>query len=373
MRIRVIGPVHPFKGGIAQHTTQLAHKLASAGHDTVVESWRRQYPDAIYPGQQRVDEPEVTPYPQTRYRLSWNSPMSWVRLGRRLRAEADLVVIVLVSPVQVPPYLVALAALGREHRPRLVVLVHNVLPHERGPLDRLAVGSLMRRADQVVVHSQPQRTIAKSLTSAPIVVRALPPHLPTGPQPESSPPTSHADVTQRHLLFFGLVRRYKGVDLLIRALADVPGVTLTVAGEFWRGADEVHEAIAEMGVADRVELRPGYVPARDIPALFARADALVLPYREATGTQNVALAFSYGVPVVATTVGTMPDLVRDRVDGLLCPPDDVAALAATLRELYQPGVLGQLRVAVAPVDEDEPWKAYVGALVVPAGDSPQPR
>lgn len=372
MRIRLVGPVHPYKGGIAQHTTHLAHELAKAGHDTVVESWRRQYPDAIYPGQQRVDETEVVPYDRTRYRLSWNSPVSWILLGRRLRAEADLVVIVLVSPVQVPPYLVALGALGRKHRPRLVVLVHNVLPHERGQLDRFAIRSLMRHADQVLVHSQAQRDLAKTLTSAPIVVRPLAPHLPT-PLATGLPPAVGPDVVQRHLLFFGLVRRYKGVDLLVRALVDVPDVTLTIAGEFWRGAEEVHEAIEEMGVGDRVELRPGYVPAHEIPELFERADALVLPYREATSTQNVALAFSYGRPVVATTVGTLPELVRDRVDGLLCPPDDVAALATTLRELYEPGVWKRLRAGVAPVDSRAPWQAYVDALVVPAGDSPHVR
>lgn len=368
MRIRLVGPVHPYKGGIAQHTTQLAHRLAAAGHDTAVESWRRQYPESIYPGQQRVDSAEVEPFDRTRYRLSWNSPLSWVLMGRRLRSEADLVVIVLVSPVQVPPYLVALGALGRRRAPRVVVLAHNVLPHERGPLDRLAVRRLLRHADEVLVHSQGQRDLAKTLTTAPIVVRPLAPHLPTGSLAEPPPA-----IPQRHLLFFGLVRRYKGVDLLVRALADVPDATLTIAGEFWRGADEVYEAIEEAGVGDRVELRPGYVPADDIPALFARTDALVLPYREATATQNVALAFSYGRPVVATTAGTLPGLVRDGVDGLLCSPDDVAALAATLRRLYEPGVWRHLVDGVAAVDEDAPWKAYIEALVGTGGEAPRGR
>lgn len=374
MRIRVVGPVHPFKGGIAQHTTRLAHRLAADGHDVVVESWHRQYPVAIYPGEQRVSSPETAPYGATRYLLSWNRPDSWVRLGRRLRQEADLVVIVLVSPVQVPPYLVALSALGRRSRPRIVVLSHNVLPHERGPLDRLAVGRLLRRADQVLVHSDGQREVARTLTTAPVVVRSLPPHLPGR---ADHPPGSRRAVAgadnppHRHLLFFGLVRRYKGVDLLVRALADVPAdVTLTVAGEFWRGAEEVRAAIAAADIGDRVILRPGYVPADQIPDLFERADALVLPYREATATQNVALAFAYGVPVVATTVGTLPTLVRDGDDGLLCPPDDVAALAATLRRLYEPGMLSHLRRGVASVDEELPWRQYLTGLVPTAGRAP---
>lgn len=374
MRIRIIGPVHPFKGGIAQHTTRLAHRLVAAGHDVVVESWRRQYPVALYPGEQRVSVPETEPFGATRYLLSWNRPDSWVLLGRRLRREAELVVIVLVSPVQVPPYLVALSVLGRRPRRRVVVLSHNVLPHERGPLDRLAVGRLLGRADQVLVHSAGQRELARTLTSAPVVVRLLPPHLPT----RNDRPVAGADgpwkadrAPHRHLLFFGLVRRYKGVDLLVRALADIPSdVTLTVAGEFWRGAEEVRAAIADAGVEDRVDLRPGYVPADGIPELFAAADALVLPYRESTATQNVALAFSHGVPVVATTVGTLPALVRDGEDGLLCPPDDVGALAATLRRLYAPGVLPHLRNGVRAVDDELPWQEYLSALVPAAGRAP---
>lgn len=371
MRIRVIGPVHPFRGGIAQHTTRLAHRLAAAGHDVVVESWRRQYPVSLYPGEQRVAVPETEPFDSTRYLLSWNRPDSWALLGGRLRKEADLVVIVLVSPVQVPPYLVALRVLGRRPQRRVVALSHNVLPHERGPLDRFAVGRLLRRVDQVLVHSEAQRELARSLTPVPVVVRSLPPHLPsradrhvTGPGAQSGADRS----PRRHLLFFGLVRRYKGVDLLVRALADIPSdVTLTVAGEFWRGAGEVRDAIAAAGVADRVELRPGYVPADEIPGLFAAADALVLPYREATATQNVALAFAYGLPVVATTVGTLPTLVRQGVDGLLCAPDDVGALAAALRRLYAPGVLPHLRSGVHDVAEDPPWQDYLSALVPATG------
>ena len=101
---------------------------------------------------------------------------------------------------------------------------------------------------------------------------------------------------------------YKGLDVLLRALARGPAhLTLLVAGEFWGGTGETEKLIAELGLGDRVRLRPGYVPASEIPALFAAADALVLPYREATASQNALLAFSYGVPVITTTAGALAD------------------------------------------------------------------
>ena len=112
MRIALIGPAHPYKGGGARHTTELAHRLAAAGHDVVIESWRAQYPRRLYPGQQTVDVAEGEPYPRTHRRLAWYRPDGWLAAGRRL-ASADLVVFALLTPLQVPPYLAVLAGLGR--------------------------------------------------------------------------------------------------------------------------------------------------------------------------------------------------------------------------------------------------------------------
>ena len=124
------------------------------------------------------------------------------------------------------------------------------------------------------------------------------------------------------MVFFGICRPYKGLDVLLRALARAPRhVVLTVAGEFWGKAEaETRALIGELELAGRVTLRPGYVPADQIPGLFAQADALVLPYRSATSSQNAWLAFEYGVPVVVTRAGTLADAVRDGVHGVVCEP-----------------------------------------------------
>ena len=101
MKIAIVGPAHPYKGGGARHTTELTHRLAAAGHDVIIESWRAQYPSRLYPGQQTVDVPEGAPYPRTLRRLAWYRPDGWLAEGRRLR-PADLVVFVLLTPLQVP-------------------------------------------------------------------------------------------------------------------------------------------------------------------------------------------------------------------------------------------------------------------------------
>jgi glycosyltransferase involved in cell wall biosynthesis len=176
-----------------------------------------------------------------------------------------------------------------------------------------------------------------------------------------------------HLLFFGIVRPYKGLDVLLRALARAgDGFTLTVAGEFWAGLDATRVLVSELGLEDRVELRPGYVPVREIGGLLRRADALVLPYRSATASQNVWLAFAHGVPVIATRTGTFCEQVSDDVDGLLCEPGDGASLAAALVRFGGPGVAERLRHGVRAVEPGALWEAYLDALLAAASPGTPP-
>lgn len=367
MKVAVVGPTHPYKGGIAQSTTTLARQLGAAGHVVDVVSWSAQYPDVLYPGEQRVpaDRPEIEPWPRTTYPLAWFRPDSWVRTGRRLRTY-DVVVFVLVTPVQVPAYLTMLAALGR-HSARTVVLCHNVLPHERRMVDPMLVRALFRRTDGALVHSGDQARLARGLGARQVAVAELPSGFPAaaGAEPAAAPDAG----VHRRLLFFGLVRPYKGLDVLLAALAKVPAVGLTVAGEFWGETLSVTEAtVDELGLRDRVEIRAGYVDAAEVPGLFAATDALVLPYRQATSSYNADVAFQYARPVVVTRAGALADRVSDGVDGLVCAPDDVDDLAAALRRLYdEPGLLATLREGVRTPDHTGKWERYAEALLVAAG------
>jgi glycosyltransferase involved in cell wall biosynthesis len=395
VRIALIGPAHPYKGGGARHTTELAHRLAAAGHNVVIESWRAQYPRRLYPGRQTLDVPEGTPYPRTYRRLAWYRPDGWVAAGRRLRS-ADLVIFALLTPLQVPSYLAILAGLGgRPGRPRTVVICHNVLPHERRPGDVALVRTLLSQVDTVIVHSAAQAAEARDLApDLRIIVARMPPHLPVParlriPVRRAEPavddedhfperpvvlPPGQADAggQQCRLLFFGIVRPYKGLDVLLRAMARTPAhVTLTVAGEFWGGTGGTQKLIAELGLPNRVTLRPGYLPAREIPALFEAADALVLPYREATASQNVLLSFSHGVPVITTTAGALAEAVRDGVDGLTCRPGDVDDLARALEAISVPETARLLRSGVRAPDPEPYWAAYLQAVLATGGRPPR--
>jgi glycosyltransferase involved in cell wall biosynthesis len=374
VKIAIVGPAHPFKGGGARHTTELAHRLSVAGHDVIIESWRAQYPSRLYPGQQTVDVPEGEPYPRTRRRLAWYRPDGWLAEGRRLR-PADLVVFAYLTPLQAPPYL---AIMSRLRGTKTAIICHNVLPHERRPGDVPLTRALLSRANTVITHSAAQAAQARELAPAATVrTVAMPPHLPasvssipgteragqSAPAPTAALAPADAPAPTR-LLFFGIVRPYKGLDVLLRALAQAPPhVTLTVAGEFWGDITEMDNLIAELGLAGRVTLRPGYVPADQIPALFGAADALVMPYREATASQNALLAFAHGVPVITTTAGALAESVRDGVDGLTCAPGDEKDLLRALEEISDPQVVRRLRAGIPAVDPDRGWDGYLRVLL----------
>ena len=364
-----MGPTHPYKGGVAAHTTSLAHELAEAGHDVTLVSWSHLYPSRLYPGEQAVPggAPDVEPFPRTVRALSWARPDTWVRTGRRLRGF-DVVVVVHVIPAVVPAHLALLRAAGvgrrsvqrgaRHPGPRTVVIAHNVLPHETHPGDRELMKQFLERVDSVLVHSDAQARLAYELGAPRVSVTDLPPHLPGGA------PVDHVDHDgPPRLLALGMVRDYKGVDLLMEALADVPGPTLTVAGEMWGSSGErVKELAQDPRLRDRVEVHGGYVPADRLAPLLASHDVLTLTYRSATASQNALLGQQHGLPVLASDVGTFGGQVRDGVDGLLVPPGDKAALVAALQRLAQPGIADQLRAQVRPPDLSGPWARYVGTI-----------
>lgn len=361
MKIAIVGPTHPFKGGIAQHTTRLAHQLEGAGLDTYVESWNRQYPAALYPGVMSVpeDEPEVPVFPHVLRRLSWNSPLSWFGAARRLR-RADVVIFVIVNTPQLVLYLIIRALLGAG--PEVVALMHNVLPHEPKPWDKPAVKTFLRASDHVLVHSAEQREVAQGLTGTPVTETPLPALMDTARPLEQRRRASVEEPLE--VLSFGLVRPYKGVDLLIEAMAKVPQMRLTVAGEFWTPAAELRDLAATLGVDDRLTLLEGYVPAAEIPRLFEACHLVALTYRSVTGSGNLKLALESGRPVVVTSVGSLESDVAGRY-GVVAEPENVDDLARALRRACEPEEYGRIAGHVAAYPRGEllrEWTEYVATI-----------
>jgi glycosyltransferase involved in cell wall biosynthesis len=379
LRIAIVGPTHPYSGGIATHTTSLAHRLQDAGHDVRVLSWKAQYPSFLRSGTTRVPEaePEVAPFDAVTTDLAWYDPLSWIRAGLRMR-RADVVLVTGVTPFHAVPY--AVMRLAEGGRPAGVVLAHNVLPHEHSRLDERLVRLMYRQFGRILVHSEEQAALARGIVGDGAEVDVRVTRLPLADLLFPGEGTG-ADVAGEGVAgtdgtgadgtvtdgtvtvgFFGMVRHYKGVDQLIAAAARVPGVRVVVHGEFWQPVEEYQEQVRALGVEDRVELHDGYVAMADLPAVIRGCDVVALPYRTGSSTINVALAHRFGTPVLATDAGTMALDIRDSEDGLVVPADDVDALARALERLTEPGVLAQLRAGVDPAGSERAWTAYTDTV-----------
>lgn len=364
LRIAIVGPTHPHKGGVAAHTTMLAHHLADAGHDVTLVAWAHLYPSRLHHADATVPDgvPEVPPFPRTIRALSWARPDTWVRAGRRLH-DMDAIVVVHVMPQVVPAHLALLRAAGAlrhgpRPRPQSIVVCHNVLPHESRPGDAQLMSWLFTHVDSTLVHSADQARVAHDLGALRVSVSDLPPHLPGGEPLHRGP---HPGPTR--LLALGLIREYKGIDVLLRAMRSVPDVTLTIAGEIWGDNRRLIPELAhDPTLAGRVEVREGYVPADELAELLADHDVLALPYRTATASQNVILAHAHGLPVLASDIGPFTQQVEDGVNGLLVPPGDERALAGALRKLGDPEVRQRLADGVRTPDLSGPWANYLGTI-----------
>jgi glycosyltransferase involved in cell wall biosynthesis len=250
-----------------------------------------------------------------------------------------------------------------------VIVAHNVLPHEPTAGARRLVAALARAIDGVMVHSNEEAaSAALHLSCVAAVQRPLPPF---GPAlgTTTTRPAAHADEVATpspgaiRLLALGFVRRYKGLDLLLEAARHAPAVTITIRGECWDDdlRRELEQLAALPELAGRVDLRTGYVDAPDIDQLFATHDLAVLPYLEATGSQNVLLAFTHGLPVLVSDLSTLSNAVTDSVDGKVLPVADTAAWAAALASLT-PDTVAQWRANVTVPDSSAAWTEYCRAL-----------
>lgn len=337
-RFCLIGPTYPYRGGIAHYTTLLAQHLREE-HETLLISFSRQYPAWLFPGRSDRDPSERPLRTEAEYLLDPLNPVTWRRTLRRIRAWQPEVV---VMQWWVPFWAPAWAVLGRGIRrlpgsPRLFFICHNVLPHEQGKWSRWLLPHVLKLAlkpgNRFIVHSQADGDILnRYFPQADIRVSPLPTYQKVGESKETVLPVSLPG-DRPLLLFCGFVRPYKGLDILLDALPLVLAkrpIHLLIAGEFWQGTATYRAQIDKLQLGEAVTIIDEYLPNETLTACIARSDVVVLPYRSATQSAVIQLAFGQGKPVITTDVGGLAEAVENGRTGLVVPPDDPQALAEAI-------------------------------------------
>jgi glycosyltransferase involved in cell wall biosynthesis len=341
MRIGLLGPAHPLRGGIAQYLALLDRELAKA-HEVFYLSLIRQYPSFLFPGQSQVD-PSQSPLEVANERvLDPMDPRTWLRAKARAR---ELRLDALVYKWWIPFFGAAYAPVldgARQGGAAVLMIADNLVPHEKRPLDSFLTKLVTDRTDGVLVMSQAvEDDVRRLLPKMPLERVPHPVYEQYGAKGrDRASARARTGLDGDVLLFFGFVRRYKGLDVLIEALPRVlarRAVTLVVAGEFYEPVEPLRQRIAQLGIGERVRVLDRYVPDEEVGDLVAAADCVVLPYRSATQSGVVLVAYAGGCPVISTAVGGLPEVVDDGVTGYLVPPEDPAALADAIVKFYERG------------------------------------
>lgn len=361
----LVGPFPPLRGGIAQFDARSAHALRARGHAVSAVSFSRLYPRLLFPGRspwieggRRGGEAAAV--------IDAVRPDSWPRAARLIRdLQADAVLAAYWSPVVAP----ALGWIGRRSGAPVIAVVHNARPHERLPLSDRLGRYFLSGCDGVLTLSEGVADDVRTLGfQGPVQVTPHPSYDP----PPALPPVRSARAelglpeAGPVLLFFGLVRPYKGLDVLIEAMPAIvsthPGTTLMVAGEWYGDAMPARRRIEALGLADRVRIDDRYIPDDELPVLFGAADLVVQPYRSATQSGVLLMAASFGVPGVVTDVGDLAAPMRAHGAGVVVPPNDPEALAAGVCEALEPARHARLSEGAVALAAARGWDGFAAAV-----------
>jgi len=328
-KVVMIGPVAPYRGGIAQHTTMLCQALSGKSSCTVI-SFSRQYPEFLFPGRSdKAPSASSSENLDAEFLIDSINPLTWRRaLARILEIGPDLVVLPWWHVYWYFCFGWIIRSL-KSNGIETVLLCHNVKDHEDSSLRRWLANRVFRSASRFVVQSESEKQ--ELLSRLPAASIAVHPHPVYHQFPEARQVLPRRAAVE--LLFFGIVRPYKGLDLLLEAMVSLIDldVCLSVVGEFWDGENAAREFVAANRLAEKVEIVAHYVPDSEAAAYFERSDVVVLPYRSATGSGVIPVAYHYDKPVIVTRVGGFPDVVSAGETGLIVEPGSVPELVAAIK------------------------------------------
>ena len=335
----IIGPAHPLRGGLASFNERLARAFQAEGHRVVIYTFSLQYPGFLFPGTTQYSSEPAPEGLDIRVRINSVSPLNWVSVGRELRAlNPSLVVVRFWLPFMGP----CLGSILRFLQPlkscRVLCIADNIIPHEKRPGDTPFTRYFVRAVDGFVTMSKKVLTDLRSFdTNKPAAFVPHPLYDNFGDPVPLVRARAELGIApdDKVILFFGFIRKYKGLDILFRAMAEpamrASGIRLLVAGEFYEDSKPYMDLLDSLQLGDRVILRTEFIPDSRVRYYLCAANLVVQPYRNATQSGVTPLAYHFGRPMVVTRVGALPDMVPEEKVGLVCEPDPASLAQAILR------------------------------------------
>ena len=348
-KIVIIGTAHPYRGGgITTFNHRLCKQFIDEGHDCSIYSFSLQYPSFLFPGtSQYTDEPapeDIEIYSV----INSIHPINWYQVGNALnRIRPDIIVVRFWIPLMGPAFGTILRRVRKNKHTRIIAIADNVIPHEKrlgdGPFTRY----FLKSCDAFITMSENvMRDLRQFEKTKPaqLVRHPLYDNFGEPVSKEEARKKLGINTDDKIILFFGFIRKYKGLDILLDAMkllhptAGAPAGTpkLLVAGEFYEDAKPFQEQIKRLGIEDSLILRTDFIPDSEVKYYLCAADVVIQPYRNATQSGVTPLAYHFEKPMIVTNVGSLPTLVPHEKVGLVCEPEP-ASLAAAITRYFELG------------------------------------
>ena len=343
MKVIVLGSAWPYRGGLATFNERLARQFASEGHEVELWTFTLQYPSFLFPGKTQYTSEPAPKDLVIRRELNSCNPFNWWRVGRAIRKAApDLLICCYWMSFFAPAYARVSRLAKGNGKTRCIALVHNMTPHEPNILDRLFAPRFVKSQDGFVALSE---SVVKDIdrldkSGKPKTFSPHPIYDHYGERMSKAEACKALNLPAEkdYMLFFGLVRAYKGLDLLLDAFGSVkeqlPNLQLIIAGEFYEDEDKYRAQISALGLDERVIVRNEFIPDGDLRKYFGAADLIVQPYKTATQSGVTQVAFHFEKPMLVTNVGGLGEIVHDRKMGYACAPEP-KAIAEDLKDYFE--------------------------------------
>lgn len=338
--IVIIGPAHPLRGGLASFDERLCKQFLDEGHDCSIYSFSLQYPSFLFPGKTQYSTDPAPEGIEIHSAINSINPFNWLSIGNKLkRLRPDVIVVRFWIPFMGLALGTILRRVRKNKHTKIIAITDNVIPHEKRPFDQLFTRYFLKSCDAFITMSEKVMHDLRQFEKNKPAQQALHPLYDNFGEPiskEDARKKLGINASEKIILFFGFIRKYKGLDLLLEAMKILQGsgIKLLIAGEFYEDRKPYDTQIAS--IKDNLILHTDFIPDSEVKYYLCAADVVVQPYRDATQSGVTPLAYHFERPMIVTNVGGLPALVPHEKAGLVVQPNP-DAIAQGIRQFYQLG------------------------------------
>jgi len=369
MKITIIGPSYPYRGGIALFSNRLAEALITAGHEVNIVTFKLQYPSFLFPGKTQFSSDKEVPKVKTERAINSVNPLNWLSVGKQIKADKpDLVIFKYWMPFMAPCFGTIAKQIKKNGTTKILAVVHNLIPHEKRIGDTGLTKYFVKQADGFLAMSNSVLNDIEQFNSTKPKVFSPHPLYDNFGETRSREEALKAldlDSSYNYMLFFGIVRKYKGLDILLNAFADKTlndgKVKLIVAGEFYDDDTEYLNIIKNHNLQDSVILHNKFIPDNEVVNYFCGADIIVQPYRNATQSGVTQIAYHFNKPMLVTDVGGLKEIVPNNKVGYVVQPNQKAVTEALI-DFYKNNRVAEFEAGAIEEKKKYSWKKMVDTI-----------